>query len=78
MLAPLVIVIQLTELVAVQAQLDPVVTEMLWLVPVEGTDTAVGVTMYEQLPAACVTPMVTPATVNVPVRATDDVLGATL
>jgi hypothetical protein len=45
MLAPLVMVIQLTELVAVQAQLEPVVTAMLALVPVEGADALVGDTL---------------------------------
>ena len=45
MLAPAVMVIQLTELVAVHAQLDPVVTATLWLEPVEGTDTLVGETL---------------------------------
>jgi hypothetical protein len=49
-----VIVIQDTLLVAVQAQLEPVTTEMLAFVPVDGADALVGVTVYEQLPAACV------------------------
>jgi hypothetical protein len=40
-----VIVIQLTELVAVQAQLEPVTTEMLWLAPVDDTETLVGDTL---------------------------------
>ncbi len=43
--APLVIVIQLTALVAVQAHADPVVTETLPLVPVEGAETVVGDTL---------------------------------
>ena len=43
--APLVIVIQAAMLVAVQAQLDPVVTEMLALFPVGGADTVVGDTL---------------------------------
>lgn len=38
---PLVIVIQATELVAVQAQPDPVTTEILLLSPVNGADTLV-------------------------------------
>jgi hypothetical protein len=45
MLEPAVMVIQLTELVAVHAQLDPVVTAMLPLLPVEGTETLVGETL---------------------------------
>ena len=45
MLAPAVMVIQLTALVAVQAQLDPVVTATLPLLPVDGTDTVVGDTL---------------------------------
>jgi hypothetical protein len=40
-----VIVIQLTVLVAVHAQLEPVVTAMLPLLPVEGTDALVGDTL---------------------------------
>ena len=43
-LALLVIVIQLTELVAVQAQLDPVMIETLPLRPLDGADTLVGET----------------------------------
>ena len=43
--APLVMVIQPTALVAVQAQLDPVVTEMLALFPVGGAETVVGDTL---------------------------------
>jgi hypothetical protein len=78
MLPPLVTVIQLTELVAVHAQLEPVTTEMLWLAPVDDTDTFVGVTVYAQLPAACVMDTVCPATVSTPVRATADVFAATL
>jgi hypothetical protein len=54
MLDPAVIVIQETLLVAVHAQLEPVTTEMLALVPVDGAEALVGVTVYEQLPAACV------------------------
>jgi hypothetical protein len=42
---PLVIVIHGTELVAVQAQLEVVLTAMLLLRPVEGADTVVGDTM---------------------------------
>jgi hypothetical protein len=38
-------VIQLTALVDVQAQLDPVVTAILPLLPVDGTDTFVGETL---------------------------------
>jgi hypothetical protein len=39
---PLVIVIQATVLAGVHAQLDPVVTPMLLLSPVEGAETVVG------------------------------------
>ena len=42
MLDPAVIVIQLTALVDVHGQLDPVVTAILPLLPVDGTDTVVG------------------------------------
>jgi hypothetical protein len=78
MLAPLVIVIQLTELTAVHAQLEPVVTAMLELVPVEGTDTLVGDTLYVQLPVPCVTVTVRPATVSVPTRVPPAGFAATL
>jgi hypothetical protein len=40
-----VIVIHATELTDVHAQLEPVTTEMLPLLPVEGTDTLVGDTL---------------------------------
>ena len=43
--APLVIEIQLSLLTAVQAQLDPVVTEMLAFNPVDAADTVVGETV---------------------------------
>lgn len=49
---PLVIVIQLTWLVPVHAQLDPVITEMLLLAPVDGTDTLSGDTVYEHCACA--------------------------
>ena len=42
---PVVIVIHGTELVAVQAQLEVVLTEMLLLSPVAGADTVVGDTI---------------------------------
>lgn len=45
MLAPLVIVIHGVDVVAVHAQLDPVTTEMLALVPVDGAETIVGDTV---------------------------------
>jgi hypothetical protein len=45
MLPPLVMVIQLTLLADVHAQLDPVVTAMLPLLPVDGADTLVGETL---------------------------------
>jgi hypothetical protein len=41
-----VTVIQPTALVAVHAQLEPVMTRMLALLPVDGTDTFVGDTLY--------------------------------
>ena len=47
MLAPLVMVIQLTELTAVHAQLEPVITVMLPTLPVDGTEIVVGETEYE-------------------------------
>ena len=43
--APLVTVIQLTVLTDVHAQLEPVVTAMLALLPVDGTDSFVGDTV---------------------------------
>ena len=43
--APLVIVIQLTALVAVHAQLEPVVTDTLALNPLDDADTVVGDTV---------------------------------
>jgi hypothetical protein len=42
---PLVIVIQATILVGVHAQLEPVVTPMLLLSPVDGAETVVGDTL---------------------------------
>jgi hypothetical protein len=42
---PLVIVIHATELVAVQAQPEPVTTERLPFSPVDGADTLVGATL---------------------------------
>jgi hypothetical protein len=45
MLDPAVIVIHATLLVAVHAQLEPVVTVMLLLLPVDGTETFVGDTL---------------------------------
>jgi hypothetical protein len=42
MLEPLVIVIQAAELVAVHAQLEPVITVMLLFAPVDGAETFVG------------------------------------
>ena len=49
MLAPPVIVIQGTALVAVHAQRPPVITEMLPLWPVESADMLVGDTLYVHL-----------------------------
>jgi hypothetical protein len=76
--APLVIVIQAALLVAVHAQLDPVVTATLPLVPVDGAFTVVGDTVNEQLSAAWLTVTVWPAIVIVPVRAAPVVLAATV
>jgi hypothetical protein len=45
MLEPAVMVIHAALLVDVHAQLDPVVTAMLPLLPVEGTETVVGDTL---------------------------------
>jgi hypothetical protein len=42
---PLVTVIQATVLAGVHAQLEPVITEMLLLSPVDGADTVVGDTL---------------------------------
>jgi hypothetical protein len=55
MLAPPVIVIHGTELVAVQAQRPPVVTATLPFMPVETAEMLVGATLYVQLIAPCVT-----------------------
>ena len=44
-----VTVIQLTELVAVHVQLVPELTEIALVLPVDGTLTLVGVTVYTQL-----------------------------
>ena len=61
-------VIQLTELVAVQEQLVPEVTDNALVLPMDGTLTLVGVTVYTQLFADCVNVTVFPATSIVPVR----------
>jgi hypothetical protein len=71
-------VIQLSALVAVHAQLDPVVTATLPFMPVDAADTVVGETLNVQLFAACVTVTVCPATVMVPVREAPVVLAATV
>ena len=76
--APLVTVIHAALLADVHAQLDPVVTAMLPVLPVEGTDTVVGETLKLQLFAACEIATVWPATVRVPVRAAPVVLAATV
>jgi hypothetical protein len=78
MLAPAVTVIHAALLVDVHAQLDPVVTAMLPLLPVEGTETAVGATLKLQLAAACVKVTVLPATLSVPLREAPVVFGATV
>ena len=61
-------VIQLTELVAVHEQLVPEVTDNALVLPMDGTLTLVGVTVYTQLFADCVNVTVFPATSIVPVR----------
>ena len=76
--APLLTTIQGTELVDVHAQLEPVTTEIAIRDPVDGTAMLVGVTLYAQLEAACVTVMVCPATVSVPVRELPVAFGATV
>ena len=55
MLAPPVIVIHGTKLVAVHAHKPPVVTATLPFMPVETTEMLVGATLYVQLIAPCVT-----------------------
>jgi hypothetical protein len=76
-LAPLVIVIHATLLVAVHEQLVPLVTDKALVLPVDETDTLVGVTEKVQL-AACVNVTVCPATVIVPIRVTPRVLAPTV
>jgi hypothetical protein len=71
-------VIQAALLVAVHAQLDPVVTAMLPLLPVEGTETLVGETLKLQLAAAWLNVTVFPATVRVPLREAPVVFAATV
>ena len=67
-LAPLVTEIQVASVVDDQPHWVPATT-LTVLVPAMGsTVKLVGVTLYEQLPAACVTDTVCPATVSVPVR----------
>jgi hypothetical protein len=78
MLEPAVMVIHAALLVDVHAQLDPVVTAMLPLLPVDGTETVVGDTLNVQLAAACVNVTVFPATLMVPVREAPVVFGATV
>ena len=70
-LAPLVIVIQATLLLAVQAQLLPppvTITSVLELPPTAGIDRVVGERPNVQDEPDCVTVTVWPATVRVPVR----------
>jgi hypothetical protein len=71
-------VIQLTLLVAVHGQLEPVMIETLPLLPVEGTETVVGETEYPQLPKPCEIVTVWPAMVSVPVRGPPEELLATV
>jgi hypothetical protein len=74
----LVTVIQLTELVAVHVQLVPELTDNALVLPVDGTLTTVGVTVYTQLLPDCVNVTVCPATSSVPVRVTPVVFAATV
>ena len=76
--APLVTVIQLALLAAVQAQPDPAVTALLPVPPLAGNDALVGEALNVQAAAACVTVNVVPAIVNVPVRFVVAVCAATL
>jgi hypothetical protein len=77
-LLPLVIVIQLALLVAVQLQPEAdVVTETLAGPPAAPLVGFVGLTVKPQEPA-CVTVTVWPATVSVPVRPDVDVFAATV
>jgi hypothetical protein len=64
-------VIQLWALVAVHEQLEPVITEMLPLNGVDGTDWLSGDTVKLQPPAPWLMVTVWPATVIVPVRAVE-------
>ncbi len=66
-LAPLVIVIQLAEVVAVQPHVGPVMTEMSKLPPCRAKLCDAGLIEKVQ-PVACVTVNVLPAIVRVPVR----------
>lgn len=66
-LAPLVIVIQDTPLDAVHAHPLVVVTVAVPVVPLAGTDVALGVVVYVH-PPACVTVNVWPEIVSVPER----------
>ena len=77
-LAPAVMVSHAALLVAVQKQLDPVITETLAPVkPVDVNDPLVGDRLAVQ-PAPCVTVKVFPAIVRVPTRELPVVLAATL
>ena len=77
-LAPLVIDIQDTALVAVHVQPAAVVTETLPVPPAVAALAVVGFTVWLQVTPACDTLSVCPAIVNVPLRAVVDVLAATL
>ena len=72
------IVIHGTALVAVHEQLVPEVTDSALVLPIEVTDTLVGVTVELQLPAACVNVTIWPETVRVPMRAAVVVLASTV
>lgn len=74
----LVTVIQPTLLTALQVQLVPVATDNALVLPIDGTDTLVGVTVAPQPEPACVSVTVCPATVIVPTRDTPVVFAATV
>jgi hypothetical protein len=74
----LVTVIQPTLLTALHEQLVPVATDNALVLPIDGTDTVVGVTVAVHPEPDCVNVTVCPATVIEPVRVTPVVLAATV
>jgi hypothetical protein len=75
-LPPLVIVIHVSLLSAIQLHPEPVVSEMVPGPPATPADGATGVMVKLQVPL-CVTVTVFPVTTNVPVRGIEPVFGAT-